>query len=97
MELLEQIEAYLVRSSVSPSTFGRLVIGDPRLVGDLRSGRRPRRKTLEKVQAYLAAAGEDCQHTPRTICNGSARPRTGERLAHSLPMTRKRMPLVSSR
>lgn len=55
MELLEQIEAYLVRSSVSPSTFGRLAAGDPRLVGDLRAGRRMRRRTHERVKGYLFA------------------------------------------
>ena len=55
MELLEQIEAYLVRSSVSPSTFGRLAVGDPRFVEDLRFGRRPRRKTELRVTEYLSA------------------------------------------
>lgn len=97
MELLEQIEEYLAQTRTSPSTFGRLAIGDPRLVGDLRSGRRPRQKTLEKVQAYMATASEKCPHASRTFCNGSDRAKTGQRFAHSLPMTRKRMPLVSSR
>jgi len=36
MELLEQIEEYLARTRTSPSTFGRLAVGDPRLVADLR-------------------------------------------------------------
>ena len=53
MELLEQIEAYLVRTQVPPSTFGRKAVGDPRFVEDLRFGRRPRRKTEEKVRHYL--------------------------------------------
>lgn len=59
MELLEQIEAYLVRSSVSPSTFGRLAVGDPRFVDDLRLGRRPRRKTELRVREYLLDSGYD--------------------------------------
>lgn len=57
MELLEQIEAYLVQTRVSPSTFGRLVVGDPRFVVDLRSGRNPRRQTCERVKQYLLAKG----------------------------------------
>ncbi|AXU20321.1 hypothetical protein C7W88_16680 [Novosphingobium sp. THN1] len=57
MELLEQIEAYLVRSCVSPSTFGRLAVRDPRLVGDLRAGRKLRQRTRERVNAYLATRG----------------------------------------
>lgn len=54
MELLEQIEAYLMRSGVSPSTFGRLAVGDPRFVGDLKAGRKLRRGTRERVNAYLS-------------------------------------------
>lgn len=54
MDLLEQIEVYLERARIAPSRFGRIVVGDPRFVDDLRQGRRPRRRTLERVQAYLA-------------------------------------------
>ena len=54
MELLEQIEAYLVRSRVPPSRFGRLAAGDPRLVADLKSGRRLRRRTEERLRSYLS-------------------------------------------
>jgi hypothetical protein len=56
MELLEQVESYLARTRVPPSTFGRMVVGDPRLVRDLRSGRRPRRKTQERIYTYLISA-----------------------------------------
>ncbi len=64
MELLEQIEAYLVHTQTSPSTFGRLAVGDPRLVADLKSGRRPRRRTEERLRGYLNEAdarAENCQ------------------------------------
>ncbi len=64
MELLEQIEAYLAQTRTSPSTFGRLAVGDPRLVADLKSGRRPRRRTEERLRGYLNEAGaiaEICQ------------------------------------
>lgn len=53
MELLEQVESYLERTKVPASTFGRMAVGDPRFVKDLRSGRRPRRTTQERVSAYL--------------------------------------------
>ncbi len=55
MELLEQIETYLERTRTPPSKFGRMAVGDPRFVDDLRAGRRPRRKTEERVKAYLHA------------------------------------------
>lgn len=54
MDMLPEIEAYLERSRIAPSRFGRTVVGDPRFVEDLRAGRRPRRKTMEKVRLYLA-------------------------------------------
>lgn len=56
MELLEQIETYLVRTKTPPSKFGRMAVGDPRFVEDLRSGRRPRRRTQERVKLYIAGS-----------------------------------------
>jgi hypothetical protein len=56
MELLEQVESYLARTRVPPSRFGRMAVGDPRFVGDLRAGRRLRRKTQERVRHYLTQA-----------------------------------------
>lgn len=53
MEILEQIEAYLAATKVSPSTFGRRAAGDPRLVFDLKQGRRPRKGTEERILRYL--------------------------------------------
>ncbi|RVT38495.1 hypothetical protein ENE74_17520 [Sphingobium algorifonticola] len=54
MELLEQVESYLARTRMPPSRFGRLALGDPRLVGDLRSGRRLRPGTQDQLEQYLA-------------------------------------------
>lgn len=54
MELLEQIETYLDRTRIPPSKFGRMAVGDPRFVEDLRSGRRPRDRTRRRVLAYLS-------------------------------------------
>jgi 2,4-dienoyl-CoA reductase-like NADH-dependent reductase (Old Yellow Enzyme family) len=56
MELLEQVESYLARTRISPSKFGRMALGDPRFVDDLRAGRKLRRKTLERVRCYLTQA-----------------------------------------
>jgi len=57
MELLEQIEEYLLRTNVAPSSFGRLAVGDPRLVADLKAGRRLRRRTEERLRGYLNQVG----------------------------------------
>jgi hypothetical protein len=54
MKLLDRIERHLKESHISATRFGRRAVGDPRLVVDLRGGRRPRRRTVEKVENYLA-------------------------------------------
>ncbi|MBK7162395.1 hypothetical protein [Sphingorhabdus pulchriflava] len=51
--LLGEIEQYIEQHGISPTRFGRLAVKDPRFVEDLRSGRSPRRRTLERVSAYM--------------------------------------------
>lgn len=56
MELLDQIEIYLARHAMPPSKFGRLAVGDPRFVEDLRGGRLPRANTCDRVHSFLRAS-----------------------------------------
>ena len=51
--LLMRIEAYLRRSGVPPTRFGREAVGDPRLVHDLRRGREPRQRMVRRLLDYL--------------------------------------------
>ncbi|HYE52107.1 MAG TPA: hypothetical protein VEB20_21100 [Azospirillaceae bacterium] len=51
--ILQPIEQYLARSGLSASAFGRLAVGDPRFVFDLREGRECRRATRDRVRAWL--------------------------------------------
>lgn len=53
MTLLDRIENHLIEYRISATRFGRRAVGDPRFVLDLRTGRRPRRRTLERLNAYL--------------------------------------------
>ena len=53
MNLLDRIEKHLKETHMAPSRFGRRAVGDPRFVLDLRDGRRPRARTLAKVENYL--------------------------------------------
>jgi 2,4-dienoyl-CoA reductase-like NADH-dependent reductase (Old Yellow Enzyme family) len=55
MPLLRRIEAYLKRSRVSATRFGREALRDPQLVHDLRCGRTVRGATRRRIEAYLAA------------------------------------------
>jgi len=53
--LLRRIERYLKERRVPPARFGRDAVGDPCFVFDLRNGREPRQRTVERVGAYLEA------------------------------------------
>ena len=56
MHLLREVEKFLRRYDTAPTRFGRDAVGDPRLVFDLRNGRDPRPRTVERVLAYLEEA-----------------------------------------
>ena len=53
MDLLWRIEAYLKRSGMPPSRFGRGAIGDACLVKDMRNGRVPGPATARRIIAFL--------------------------------------------
>lgn len=56
MHLLREVEKFLRRYDTAPTRFGRDAVGDPRFVFDLRNGRDPRPRTVERVLAYLEEA-----------------------------------------
>ena len=56
MHLLREVEKYLKLSNMPAARFGREAMKDPRFVFDLRNGREPRKRTVERVRAYLEAA-----------------------------------------
>ena len=53
--LLHLVELYMRRTRMPPSRFGRDALNDPRFVFTLREGREPRRRTRERVVAFIAA------------------------------------------
>ena len=53
VHLLRDVEKYLKNSNTPAAKFGREAMGDPRFVFDLRRGREPRPRTVEKVRAFL--------------------------------------------
>jgi hypothetical protein len=55
VHLLREVEKFLRRSDIAPTRFGREAVGDPRFVFDLRNGRDPRPRTVERVLTYLEA------------------------------------------
>ena len=61
--LLTVVEKYLRETGIRPARFGRAALGDPSFVFELRRGREPRPRTVQKVLAYLdthsAPRGQD--------------------------------------
>jgi hypothetical protein len=53
VSLLIKIDRYLRCTKMPVSKFGRLACNDPRLVTDLRRGRRPGPAVIERVDAFL--------------------------------------------
>ena len=53
VHLLREVEKFLRASQVPATRFGREAMRDPRFVFDLRNGREPRLRTVDRVLAYL--------------------------------------------
>ena len=53
MHLLRDVEKFLKVSNTSATRFGREAMGDPRFVADLRNGREPGVRTINRVRAFL--------------------------------------------
>ena len=56
MYLLREVENFLRHSNIPPARFGRVVMGDPRFVFDLRNGREPRPATVARIRQFLETA-----------------------------------------
>lgn len=99
MTLLQRIENHLKAQDISATRFGRMATGDPRFVLDLRMGRKPRRKTTQKLEDYLAAFEDSASDANETAINsptGSAAPAV--QIGEQLPATaRHRHPRPSER
>jgi sulfate adenylyltransferase subunit 2 len=52
---LTEIERFLKDAAMDPSVLGKQAIGDPSFVSDLRKGRSPSTRTMERVRAWMSA------------------------------------------
>jgi hypothetical protein len=50
---LADIDAFLNRSGMTATAFGKAAVGDGAFVGDLRRGRQPSLAMVERVAAYI--------------------------------------------
>jgi 2,4-dienoyl-CoA reductase-like NADH-dependent reductase (Old Yellow Enzyme family) len=54
--LLRDVEKFLRNAKVPAARFGRDAMGDPRFVFDLRNGREPRQRTVDRIHRFLENA-----------------------------------------
>jgi hypothetical protein len=54
--LLREVELFLRAANITAARFGRDAMGDPRFVFDLRRGREPRPRTVERIRSFLETA-----------------------------------------
>lgn len=62
-EFLGEIERFLQLAPMAPTKFGTEAVGDPTFVFELRSGRSPNLKTVERVKQFITDYAQ--QKTPR--------------------------------
>ena len=56
LPILADIDAYLARTGMKPTTFGRSVVNDPHLVARLRNGGDITMSTAAKIEAFMSAS-----------------------------------------
>jgi hypothetical protein len=52
-DFIREIDDFLATNEMAPTAFGMAVFGDPNFVGDLRNGRHPNLRTIEKAREYM--------------------------------------------
>ena len=56
--LIRAIDEYCAEQKVAPSTFGRRSVRDPRIVTDLKSGRRISQSREARIWAFMREAAQ---------------------------------------
>ena len=68
---LAEIERHLASKDIEASAFGKQALGDPNFVFDLRKGRSPSTRTMDKVRAYIAGTAQT-QDNPAAQASGTS-------------------------
>ncbi|RXR29283.1 hypothetical protein EQG66_07280 [Sphingobium fluviale] len=53
MPILRKIESFLRDTGMAPTRFGRDAVRDPRLVFDIRNGREPSPRMIQKIEHFM--------------------------------------------
>jgi hypothetical protein len=62
MLIMRKIERFLRQYEMPPTNFGRLSVGDPRLIHDMRRGRQFRISMIRRVETFMAAYRDHREH-----------------------------------
>jgi len=54
-DILDRIDAFCAKNEMPPSTFGRLALGDPNLIPNLRNGRSLTLKSARRILSFMAS------------------------------------------
>ncbi len=57
-EFQAEIEAFLARQKMAPTRFGREAVGDPNFVFQVREGRMPGLRIVDRVRVFIREAGK---------------------------------------
>lgn len=60
-QFLSDIENFLKRTGMRPTTFSKGAIGDPNFVSDIRAGRMPNLGLVKRVYDFIASQEESAQ------------------------------------
>ena len=52
-EFRARVERHLAKTGLKPAVFGRQAVHDPNFVYDLRAGREPRSRVVQRVLAFM--------------------------------------------
>lgn len=63
---LAEIEEFLAKSNLDPTALGKNALGDPSFVFDLRKGRSPSMRTIDKIRSWIAAQGTSEMPKPQS-------------------------------
>jgi hypothetical protein len=58
-QFLSEVEAFLSRSGMSPTAFGKAALNDPNFISDLRAGRLPGLGIVDRVHEFIRQRDAD--------------------------------------
>ena len=74
-QFVSRVSAFLGRSGLSPTAFGKKALGDPNLMRQIARGRSPSLRTADRILAFISEQDGECRRA-RDPPSTSATPET---------------------